>query len=76
MGDGTGCDNMTAVLVKLKPEFGKQQVADQATEESTEAGGSKRQATDDDQDEPQQSKKLKLDSEEKAEEVAASAEWR
>ena len=38
MGDGTGCDNMTAVLVKLKPEFGKQQVADQATVESTEAG--------------------------------------
>jgi len=62
MGDGTGCDNMTAVLVKLKPAFGKQ-----LAEESTEAGSSKRQATDDagdDQDEAQKSKKLKLDSEE------------
>jgi hypothetical protein len=50
MGDGTGCDNMTAVLVKLKPNFGQ-----------TETGGSKRQAADDSTEDRTESKKLKLD---------------
>ena len=45
MGDGTGCDNMTAVIAKMKPEAFKDQksVSDKVkTEAATEAGNGKR----------------------------------
>jgi len=46
MGDGTGCDNMTAVLVTLKPAFAR----------------SKRLASSDPTDEERPTKKSKIES--------------
>jgi len=60
MGDGTGCDNMTAVIVKFKQEF--KNVTDVCADLQTN-GDSKHalsDAADDDSDQPA-SKKIKLD---------------
>ena len=60
MGDGTGCDNMTAVIVKFKEEF--KNVTDVCADLQTN-GGSKHglsDAADDDSEQPS-SKKIKLD---------------
>ena len=61
MGDGTGCDNMTAVLVKLKPLFAT--ISAESANEGSSSAGSKRQATDNEEDDKQESKKLKLEEE-------------
>ena len=63
MGDGTGCDNMTAVIVKFKPGF--KTVKDSVSDLSSSAtSGSKENGVKragEDSDEPN-SKKAKLDS--------------
>jgi hypothetical protein len=59
---------MTAVLVKLKPDFGKERQA--AEEEAATDAGCKRQAEVDAADDASQnSKKIKLDSEEQTAET-------
>ena len=78
MGDGTGCDNMTAVIVKFKPGFKTVQDSVSDTETSVSSGSSEvsengvkrageehinSEKGDDPCDEPT-SKKVKLDSSE------------
>jgi len=48
-GDGTGCDNMTAVIAKLKPGAFKEA---KAASESSNDASNKRQAGDEDNDAP------------------------
>lgn len=62
MGDGTGCDNMTSILVKLKSDFATRKSFDDDATEADGSSVSKRQADDDDADgETKPSKKSKLD---------------
>jgi len=61
MGDGTGCDNMTAVIVKFKPSFST--LKNVITNGSSVNGSSKRAEEEPSEEEPV-SKKAKLDSSE------------
>ena len=58
MGDGTGCDNMTAVIVKFKQEF--REVKD-VTENSSSNGVTAHDASDSLDSEQPAAKKIKLD---------------
>ena len=52
MGDGTGCDNMTAVIAKIKPEAFKDQKsvsAEVKTEAAEEATGNGKRPHDDEE---------------------------
>ncbi|XP_059057041.1 uncharacterized protein LOC131850720 isoform X2 [Achroia grisella] len=58
MGDGTGCDNMTAIIVRFKDGI----IADVAKHTSNTEGSKKRVAEDEpNQDEQQESKRQKVD---------------
>lgn len=67
LGDGTGCDNMTAIIVKFKPEiFELPATSSPDTNEAAQNTQAKRSLTDDDNEvseaiaaAPQ--KKLKID---------------
>ena len=58
MGDGTGCDNMTAVIVQFKSKL--LDSADRATEEST----NNKRSAEDETDQEQNNKRIKTDQDE------------
>lgn len=57
IGDGTGCDNMTAILVRFKDGL----VADVAQHTASTETTKKRAADDEDMEDKQESKRQKVD---------------
>lgn len=57
MGDGTGCDNMTAIIVRFKNGA----ISDVGQHSNNSEGGKKRAAEEDSQEEQQDSKRQKVD---------------
>lgn len=59
MGDGTGCDNMTAVIVKFKQDF--KEVKDVTENKATNGVTSNDEASDSLESEQPAAKKMRLD---------------
>lgn len=70
MGDGTGCDNMTAVIVKFRPDFKNVTDTIGNTEESGAKVNGKRSEPDEEGGEQPAAKKMKLDSRSSSEAVS------